>query len=241
MNFKTGLVHALPIFVGYLSVAFTFGIAATTYGHPAWSPILMSLTHISGTGQFILIDLLRAGSSTAAIVAGVIAINLRYVPMALAVAQRLPASITLPQRLFIALGDTDEIVGVALRQTEPLTFPYMAGLFICSWAGWIAGTLLGANPATQAILPGKLVAALGIALPAMFVAIVLPEMRKSRRTQLAAGISIALSLVLRALPRGIDPGWATLICGFAGAIVAALAVPMRGSPATGNAAKEGAK
>lgn len=224
-GFRKGLVDALPVFVGYLSVGFTFGIAAATDWHSSVIPTLASMTHISGTGQFVLVSLLGEGSTLAAIVAGVVAINLRYVPMAIAVSQRLEPSISPWRRLVVAMGDTDEIVGISLRQTPPLRFPYMLGLLVCSWSGWVGGTALGANPATQALLPPSLVAALGIALPAMFAAIVFPAFRESRRIKVAVVVATLASLALRAAPTGIDPGWITLAAGIGAAALAAMFFP----------------
>lgn len=224
-GFRKGVIDALPVFVGYLSVGFTFGIAAATGWQSAAIPTLASMTHISGTGQFVLVTLLGDGSSLAAIIAGVVAINLRYVPMAIAVAQRLEPSMPPWRRLVVAMGDTDEIVGISLRQTPPLRFPYMLGLLACSWCGWVGGTALGANPATRALLPPRLVAALGIALPAMFAAIVFPAFRDSRRIRVAVAAAAIASLALRAAPKGIDPGWITLAAGLAAAALAAAFFP----------------
>ena len=33
-NYKRGLTAGIPIALGYLSVSFTFGIMAVSYGHP---------------------------------------------------------------------------------------------------------------------------------------------------------------------------------------------------------------
>ena len=227
LTFPKGLVDALPIFFGYLSVGFAFGICAHTYGHPAWSPLLMSATHISGTGQFAVINLLHAGSGFWTIVLGVIVFNLRYILMALAVAQRLPSGIGPFRRMLIAMGDTDEIVGVAVKQTLPLNFPYMMGLLVCSYAGWFGGTLIGVCPLTCNLFPAKLVDAFGIALYAMFLAIIIPGARKSRPELLCVVMAAALSTGLRLLPRHIDPGWITLIAGISSAVIAAILFPKK--------------
>lgn len=219
--FRKGIVDALPVFAGYLSVGFTFGLAAAPAWHSAALPVAASMTHLSGTGQFVILSLLGAGSSLAAVMAGIIAINFRYVPMAMAVSQRLDPEMPLWQRLVVAMGDTDEIVGISLGEEPPLRFPYMAGLLVCSWCGWVGGTVLGANPATQSLIPERLTSALGIAFPAMFAAIVLPALRKSRRIAVAATVAAAASLALRALPSKPDEGWATLMAGTAAAAVAA--------------------
>ena len=227
LGFGKGFVDALPIFFGYLAVGFAFGFKCSQNGHPFWSPALMSMTHISGTGQFAVADQLEKGGSYFAVVLAVLALNLRYVLMALAVAQRLPASVGFLRRLLVAMGDTDEIVGVAVKQTRPLTFSYYMGLTACSWLGWVGGTLLGAWDVTRGLMSVPLQKSLGLALYAMFLAIILPEARGNRPALLCVGLAAVLSTGLRLLPTGLDAGWIVLIAGVLSAVVAAVLFPKR--------------
>lgn len=239
MTFRKGLIDATPIFAGYFSVSFAFGISAINYGHPPWSPVLLTLTHCSGTGQFAVIDLLHAGSGFWSIVAAVTVINLRYILMALSVAQRLPPGIGAGRRLAIALGDTDEIVGMAVRQPR-LSFPYYMGLFVCAFSGWILGTVLGAAPAIGRLLPADLVSALGIALYAMFIAIIIPEARAKRPVLLCSALAAAIGIGLRLAPVKIDSGWTILIAGVSAAVLSAVLFPKRPTSAE-DAGKEAAQ
>ena len=109
---KKGMIDALPIFFGYLSVGFAFGIYAIKSGFPIWSPILMSLTHLSGTGQFALVKVANNGGGIFEICFAISVLNIRYILMALSISQRLSPSISLKQRLLIAMADTDEIIAV---------------------------------------------------------------------------------------------------------------------------------
>ena len=237
-DFRKGLIDALPVFAGYFCVSFTFGIAASTSWRSGAIPVLTSMLHLSGTGQFVLVSLIDAGSSAAAIVAGIVAINLRYTPMALAVSQRLAPGTPVWKRLAIAVADTDEIVAISLRHAVPIPFPYVMGLLACSWVGWVGGTILGANPATRALLPPGLVAAFGVAFPAMFAAIVFPEVRASRRTRMAVVAAACGSLVLRALPLSVDPGWIILASGIAAALAAALLFPGAAGKSAGRPSRD---
>lgn len=224
LTFPRGLLDASPIFAGYLAVGFAFGIACARFGHPAWSPILMSLTHVSGTGQFAVADLLHAGAGAGEIVAAVVVFNLRYILMALAVAQRLPPSVGVWTRLAMACGDTDEIVGVAARQ-KVVPPRYWFGLFASSYAGWVFGTVLGAMPAVQSWLPADLLRALGLALYAMFLAIIVPAAKKSRGILFCLLLAAGLSTVIKLLPWKISAGWAVLLAGLASAVASAALFP----------------
>lgn len=172
LTFSRGLRDGLPIALGYISVAFAFGILAVEKGLPAWSPILISVTNFTGTGQFAGIDLIAAMASFAEIAFTLLIINLRYLLMSLSLSQRLEPGIGLGKRMAIAFGITDEIFAVAIQKESLLGGKYLAGLILSSYSGWVGGTVLGAL--ASSLLPASLLSALGIALYAMFIAIIIP-------------------------------------------------------------------
>ena len=51
-EYKRGLVAGIPIGLGYLSVSFTFGIIAISYGLNVWEATLISMTNVTSAGQF---------------------------------------------------------------------------------------------------------------------------------------------------------------------------------------------
>ena len=226
---KKGLIDALPIFFGYLSVGFAFGIYALKSGFPIWSPILMSLTHLSGTGQFALVKVANTGSGIFEICIAVSVLNIRYILMALAISQRLSPSISIWQRLMIAMADTDEIIAVALKSRTLVTFSYMMGLFLSSYAGWNLGTLLSALGGT--LLPQCVINALGIALYAMFIAIIIPDAKRHRPMLYCISIAAILNIILKFLPTDVRPNasWSILIAGIVAAVIISAIYPERAS------------
>lgn len=232
-TFGRGFADALPICFGYFAVGFTVAVAAVAHGHPVWSPVLMSLTHVSGTSQGAI-----AGRVYVNVAAGpaagfwevallCLALNLRYVLLALALAQRLGPDTGLWKRLLLAHGVTDENVALAVSRPFALSFRYLAGLMLSSWLGWNAGTVLGAFGA--AWLPAERLAPLGIALYAMFVAIIVPAARASRPMLLCVAMAAAANAGLAALPAGWRPpaGPAMLAAGVFAAAVCAFLFPAR--------------
>ena len=61
LTFRRGLRDGLPICLGYLSVAFTFGMVVVEGGLPPWVAVLISMTCFTGTGQFAGIALIVSG------------------------------------------------------------------------------------------------------------------------------------------------------------------------------------
>lgn len=236
-SFRRGFADALPICFGYGAVSFALSAAALAHGHPAWSPLLLSLTHLSGTSQGAIIGKVDFASPSASAFAEIamlcVALNLRYVLLAAAVAQKLPAGTGLRGRIVAALAVTDEITAVAVSRPFAVTVPYVGGLLASSALGWNAGTALGL--AGTSLLPERLVAPLGIALYAMFAAIVVPAAKASRRTLACVAAAAALNAALAVLPAAVrpSPGFAILVSGVAAAAAVAAFWPAEGAGGRG--------
>ena len=139
-----GMKDGLPIALGYLSVSFAFGMLSVKNGLPFWAPISISLTNLTGTGQFAGMELIAAHASLLEIAFTVLIINLRYFLMSLSWSQRIAPDLSLGKRCLIAFGNTDEIFAVSMQQKGTLSFPYLMGLIFTPYIGWGSGTALGA-------------------------------------------------------------------------------------------------
>lgn len=212
MRFTNGLKDGLPIALGYVSVAFAYAISAMSAGFPAWFPVLVSFTNFTGTGQFAGTNLIAAGAGVLEIAATMLVINIRYTLMSVSLSQKLDSGVKLWQRSVLALGVTDENYAVAIRSPKRLNFSYLSGLMLCSFCGWVGGTALGALLGD--ILPEALMNALGIALFAMFVAIILPAARDDKKVLLLVALSTAASCLFYFTPvlDRLSDGWVIIIC-----------------------------
>ena len=50
-NYRRGLKAGVPIAIGYLSVSFTFGIIAVSYGFAWWQALIISMTTVTPQGS----------------------------------------------------------------------------------------------------------------------------------------------------------------------------------------------
>ena len=226
LSFSKGFKDGVPIALGYLSVAFAFGMLAVSKNMPAWSPILISFTNFTGTGQFVGMNLIVLGRTYAEIACTLFIINIRYMLMSLSLSQKLSSEITLPQRLLIAFGNTDEIYAVSMQQNGFLNFRYMLGIITCSFSGWMGGTILGAFASN--ILPAVAISALGIALYAMFIAIIIPPARDSKPIAKIIIISVLISCLFKFVPflSKVGSGWVIIICGVTSSALGAFFFPI---------------
>lgn len=177
-NYTRGLKAGIPIALGYLSVSFTFGIIAISYGLSWWQALIISMTTVTSAGQFAGIGIMLHPGQYFQMLISQITINIRYSFMSISVGQKADERFTGLSRWILGFMMTDEIFGVA-AQEESVSRSFFAGLATLPYLGWSVGTLLGAI--LGSILPDRLMSALSLAIYGMFVAIVVPEMKKHAR------------------------------------------------------------
>lgn len=225
-DFKYGLKRGLPIALGYVPVSFTFGLMAVSGGIPIWMAIFISLSNLTSAGQFAGTNLIIMGAGYFEITLTTFIINIRYMLMSLSLTQRLDKTMSLPKRLLVGYGVTDEIFSVASIEQGVLRFPYLVGLIIGPTLGWTTGTALGAI--ISAALPESLSNAMGIALYGMFIAIVLPVAKKSKHVTIIVAISVAVVCILRYVPlfSKVSSGFRVIIATIIGAGIGAALFPI---------------
>ena len=81
--FAKGFRHGIPIGLGYLSVAFTFGMKAVADGLSPLEALLISMTNVTSAGQFAGLPLILAQASYLEVALTQLIINLRYALMSL--------------------------------------------------------------------------------------------------------------------------------------------------------------
>ncbi len=197
-DFFEGLKDSLPVGVGYFAVSFGFGISAVAAGVKVLFATLMSLTNLTSAGQFAALSVIAASAPIINMVITQTVINSRYALMSLSLSQRLGSQFGITSRLIIAFYNTDEIFAIAMSREKPLTKPYMYGLGPLPIIGWTSGTFLGAFAGT--LLPTSLMTALSVALYGMFVAIVVPQVKREKETAVAALFAVVISCVFAFVP-----------------------------------------
>ena len=224
-EFLRGLYAGLPICLGYISVSFAFGIFAVESGLSVVSAILLSMTCVTSAGQLAAVPIIAGGGGLIELAMSQLVINLRYSLMSISLSQKLDNSIKLPHRFAIAFVNTDEVFAVASSQKNVNKW-YMFGLMLLPWAGWALGTTLGAVAGN--ILPAIVTSSLGVAIYGMFIAIVVPEAKKSAPTAICVAIAVALSCAFYYIPwlQSIPSGFTVIICAVVASVIMAALAPI---------------
>ena len=224
--FKKGLRDGVPIFLGYFSVSIAFGVQAAGKGLTPAAAMIMSLTNLTSAGQFAALDVIARAGTMLEMALTTLLINLRYLLMSSALSQRMAPDASLPGRLIASYGVTDEIFGISAARPIPLEWTYMLGAIVMAVPGWVGGTAVGALAGE--LLPLSVTRALGVALYAMFCAIIIPPARKSRVLLGIVVLSMAASWAFSAAPmlREISAGTRVILLTVAIAALAARFSPV---------------
>lgn len=174
---KEGILAGIPVFIGYFPIAVTFGLLAVSVKISLAETFSFSVIVFAGASQFVGLNMIKAGIGAGEIVLTTFLLNFRHFLMSASISSRARFSRGLLP--FIAFGITDETFSVASMEKRELTDSYMLGLNFTAYSGWIAGTAAGFVAGD--FLPSILQESISICLYAMFVAILVPAVRKSFR------------------------------------------------------------
>ena len=225
-DFIRGLKAGIPIGLGYLSVSFTFGIVATSYGFKWWQSLLISMTVVTSAGQFAGISMMLSPGLYWQMLVSQITINIRYSFMSISIGQKADSKFKGIYRWLLGFFMTDEIFAVA-SQEESVRRSFFAGLAVIPYIGWSLGTLSGALLGN--ILPERVMSALALAIYGMFVAIVVPEMKKARPVIITVALAFLFSSMFYYIPllKRVSSGLSISICAIAAALICAVLFPIK--------------
>lgn len=219
-----GAKDSLPIVMGYIPVGIAFAVLSLSTGFDALQTFLMSLTVYSGAGQFLGVALAGSGAGLVAVAIGIAIINFRYFIMSLCVFARFK-ELSLLKRVGFSHLVTDETFAIFTTNDKKfVNMPYFLGLFTTSYIAWNTGTVLGIL--ASKILPQTVTLSLGIALYALFIAIIVPGARASWRMALVIiGVAVSnsvLTMILTSEFGRSSANWSLVVTMVAGALIGAL-------------------
>jgi 4-azaleucine resistance transporter AzlC len=186
----------------------SFGVLARAVGWGSLAPIVMSATTFAGSAQFAAMSVLGDGGTVAAAVTAALLLNARYGPIGVSVAPYLHGSWW--SRLVHAQLVVDESWAVAAEGDGRFDRQVLIGAGLVLYVSWIVGTTIGSLGGEALGDPAAL--GLDAAFPALFLALLVPQLRNRRTVQAAIlGAAIALALTPVA-PAGVPIIAASAAC-----------------------------
>jgi len=205
---EQALKAAVPIFIGYIPAAVAFGILSKGTGITLLQCFLFSAVVFAGASQFIALNLLSTGMGPGGIILTTLLVNFRHFLMSASLSTRVSA---IARRFYfpMAFGVTDEVFSILSFREGELTKTYVFALELSAYSAWVGGTVAGY--VLGSFLPEAVAASMGVALYALLLAILLPELKKSMRSlvlAVAAGVLNTILIRLELLP----DGWTMIVC-----------------------------
>ncbi len=190
--FFSGAMVGVPIVLGYLPIAFSFGVAATRAGLSVVEAVSLSLLIYSGAAQFVAIALIAAGAPFLVAFLTLVGMSLRHVlygpSLMRAAGQRAHFGAVW------GFGLTDEVFGAALAalaRGQVFSDRFMLALAGSAYAAWVGGTYLGAMAGAAALQDWPMVdATLGFMLTALFLALLLSILRAAQMTIIVVSVGV---------------------------------------------------
>ncbi len=196
-RYRHGARAVVPLAVAVAGFGVSFGVLARSAGMGTIAPIVMSAVTFAGSAQFAAVSILGAGGGVVAAVGAAVLLNARYGPIGASVAPALHGSVW--SRLIHAQLVVDESWAVSAEGGGRFNRHILIGAGLLLYASWVLGTIAGVLGGEALGDPSTL--GLDAAFPALFLALLVPQVR-GRRALLAAvaGGAIALALTPLAAP-----------------------------------------
>lgn len=195
---------SLPVGIGYISIAIAFGLLARNAGISLLDTFLFSAVLFAGASQFMAIELISLGTPIVGIAISVFLLNLRLLVMATSLGVK-TEKINKKAMPLLGLLLTDESFSILSFTKNELTTTYSLLVEIIPYLFWVGFSVVGYLVGD--ILPEKIEMSLGIGLTAMFIALLVPSVKKSFRglvISLIAAIIYAIIFYTNVLETGWD-------------------------------------
>jgi 4-azaleucine resistance transporter AzlC len=190
-GYRQGVRAAVAVAATVWFFGASFGLVARAAGMGVAAPLVLSATTFAGSAQFAITSILAGSGSAVAAIAAAVLLNARYAPISISVAPLFHGPRL--RRLAESQLIVDESWALSSRGDGRFDRRLLIGAGLLLYAAWVSGTAVG-------VFAGKAIGdpkALGLdgAFPALFLALLVPQLRSRTATQ-AALLGGAIALVL---------------------------------------------
>src|SRR5437867_4128327 len=188
-GFREGAVAVVPMAVAVVGFGRSYGVLARAAGMGGVAPVGMSATTFGGSAQFAAASVLQAGGAAATAALSALMLNARYLPIGVTVAPWLEGGFW--SRLLHAHLMVDESWAIAAEGHGRWNARVLLGAGVGLWIAWVAGTVVGVLSGDALGDPSKL--GLDAAFPALFLALLAPQLRSGEGATAVARLRIGAS------------------------------------------------
>jgi 4-azaleucine resistance transporter AzlC len=190
-RYRDGIRAALAVAATVWFFGASFGLVARSAGMGVLAPLVMSATTFAGSAQFAVSSILGAGGGAVAAISAAVLLNARYAPISISVAQLFHGPRL--RRFLESQLIVDESWALSSRGDGRFDRRILLGAGLLLYVSWVSGTAVG-------VLVGRALGdpkdiGLDGAFPALFLALLAPQLRGSRAA-VAAAVSAVIAFAL---------------------------------------------
>lgn len=189
-RYRDGVRAAVAVAATVWFFGASFGLVARAAGMGVLAPLVMSATTFAGSAQFAVASILGGSGAALAAIAAAVLLNARYAPISISVARLFHGPRL--RRLTESQLIVDESWALAGRSGR-FDRRILVGAGLLLYVAWVSGTAVGVLAGDSLGDPKDL--GLDGAFPALFLALLVPQLR-TRRAVGAALVAAAIALVL---------------------------------------------
>lgn len=221
-DYLQGIKAGVPIILGIIPVGVAFAIMARQSGFSILETIMMSATVFAGASQMVSVNMYSQGADLLAIILATFVINLRHLIMSTCIMHKMKSDNVLMKAL-VSFGITDESFAIFTNlESEEATIGFFMGLISVTYSTWVLSTALGAI--SVKLLPAIIANSLGISLYAMFIALLIPNVKSDFKLLYLMIFTGLLNLILVNI---IGGSWAMILSTLIAASVGACLIEVR--------------
>ncbi|MBP9950002.1 MAG: AzlC family ABC transporter permease [Negativicutes bacterium] len=221
-DYLQGIKAGVPIILGIIPVGVAFAIMARQSGFSILETIMMSATVFAGASQMVSVNMYSQGADLLAIILATFVINLRHLIMSTCIMHKMKSDNVLMKAL-VSFGITDESFAIFTNlESEEATIGFFMGLISVTYSTWVLSTVLGAI--SVKLLPAIIANSLGISLYAMFIALLIPNVKSDFKLLYLMIFTGLLNLILVNI---IGGSWAMILSTLIAASVGACLIEVR--------------
>lgn len=221
-DYLQGVKAGVPIILGIIPVGVAFAIMARQSGFSILETIMMSATVFAGASQMVSVNMYSQGADLLAIILATFVINLRHLIMSTCIMHKMKSDNALMKAL-VSFGITDESFAIFTNlESEEATIGFFMGLISVTYSTWVLSTVLGAI--SVKLLPAIIANSLGISLYAMFIALLIPNVKSDFKLLYLMIFTGLLNLILVNI---IGGSWAMILSTLIAASVGACLIEVR--------------
>ena len=193
---KAAFPYTIPVFLGWIFVALTYGVLMSDIGYNAWWTMLFSAVCYCGGMQIAAIPMMSAGFDPAQMLLMSYLVNFRHTFYGIPLLEKYKNAGALKPFLVYTLADEQFSISVSAKKPENVEDKYFYfGIHLLGFAYWIGLTGLGG------VIGGLITfdtTGLDFALTAMFVVLFMQQW-KQKENRPACVIGVAITLLCRVI------------------------------------------